>query len=361
LVPLAIESGLDSDRRQGGRSNLQPTLPNNNLLLPATSPRTDTQRPLAPPSTAQSDVASNALEQMDMPHDSNPLQVLVATLDEVERLNRGDQAMEEERDSDARGSSMGAGISGREGESNMQEMSEEEQLVYQARRTPRSNRPDVLSRGLMTVEDLDLAFSFYRQRVQPWIPVIEERNPLVVRAKSPFLFHAILLVTDYYNTSTSPRAIEVYNGLTSIVNEWIASLVFAGDHSVFTSDLVKGLLLLLYYKPVQIAFYQQRGIKSNSRIAHASKVNALASIMIHSLLRTTASFLNLQQAPTMLHMYFDNAETAAKAGIPSYEDVIADYRLWVSLIAVDNLGSLQSGRASWAGMYIFSCLAMNRY
>lgn len=52
----------------------------------------------------------------------------------------------------------------------------------------------------------------------------------------------------------------------------------------------------------------------------------------------------------MLYMYFDNAEAAANAGLPPYEEVLGDYRLWCSLIAVDNLGSLQSGRAGWAGM-----------
>lgn len=36
----------------------------------------------------------------------------------------------------------------------------------------------------------------YTQRIQPWIPVIERRSALVVREKSPFLFHVILLVTN---------------------------------------------------------------------------------------------------------------------------------------------------------------------
>lgn len=57
-----------------------------------------------------------------MPHDSNPLQVLVATLDEVERLNRGDQAMEDDRDSNERGSSTEVGTNGREGQVRLQTM-----------------------------------------------------------------------------------------------------------------------------------------------------------------------------------------------------------------------------------------------
>ncbi|GAA6024806.1 hypothetical protein JCM11491_005613 [Sporobolomyces phaffii] len=354
---FAIEAGLDQDRRQGGlRPNpaaaaaaAAPTSATTTFSLPTPSPRNPDHRPLAPPSTANSDSASHALEQMDMPGESNPLQVLVATLDEVERLNRRDQAMDEDRESDERGSSGLEPNASRKGhEARMDELSEEEQLIFQARRTPRSNRPDVFSRGLMSIEDVELAYAFYRQRVQPWIPVVEDRSPLLVRAKSPFLFHAILVVTDYYNTSTSPRAAEVYTGLTAIVNELVASVIFAPDPSLFNSDLVRGLLLLLYYKPIQTTFHHNRGVKTKSRVAHASKVNALSSLMIHSLLQRTASFLNLQQSPVLLYMYFDNPEAAAKEKIPPYEVVLDDYRLWCSLIAVDNLGSLQSGRASWA-------------
>ncbi|GAA5926170.1 uncharacterized protein JCM15063_000204 [Sporobolomyces koalae] len=347
---VAIETGLENDRRHGLRATPPlPSLPSTapSLLLPAASPRSENQRPLAPAST-HSDAAAHALEQMDMPHDSNPLQVLVATLDEVERLNRGDNAMDEERDSEERGSAPGTESGGIEDPARTDRMTEEEQLVYQAKRTPRSNRPDVFSRGLMSVEDIELAFAFYRQRIQPWLPDAEDRSPLRVRAKSPFLFHAILLVTDYYNTSTSPRAVDVYTGLTTIIHELVAGTIFAPDPSLFNSDLVRGLLLLLYYKPVQTTLFQQRGLKTNSRIAHVSKINALSSLMIHCLLQRTASFLNLQQSPAMLSMHFDNPEGAAKAGIPPYEQVLADYRLWVLLIAVDNLGSLQSGRAGWA-------------
>lgn len=210
---------------------------------------------------------------MDMPGESNPLQVLVATLDEVERLNRRDQAMEDDRESDERGSGMDTDGGRKGGEVRMEDMSEEEQLLHQARRTPRSNRPDVFSRGLMSIEDVELAFSFYRQRVQPWVPVVEDRSPLKARSASPILFHAILLVTDFYNTSTSPRAAEVYTGLTAIINELIAAIIFAPDPSVFNSDLVRGLLLLLYYKPVQTTFLHHRGLRTRSRIAHASKVS----------------------------------------------------------------------------------------
>jgi len=125
---------------------------------------------------------------MDMPGESNPLQVLVATLDEVERLNRRDQAMEDDRESDERGSGMDTDGGRKGGEVRMEDMSEEEQLLHQARRTPRSNRPDVFSRGLMSIEDVELAFSFYRQRVQPWVPVVEDRSPLKARSASPILY-----------------------------------------------------------------------------------------------------------------------------------------------------------------------------
>lgn len=241
-----------------------------------------------------SEGAAHALDLVDMPGESNPLQVLVATLDEVERLNRRDQAMEEDRDSDERGSGPDVDGSSKEGQTRrVSEMTEEEHLVHLARKTPRSHRPDVFSRGLMSIEDVELAFAFYRQRIQPWVPMFEDRSPLVVRGKSPFLFHAILLVTDYYNTSTSPRAAEVYTGLTAIMNELVASIIFAPDPSVFRSDLVRGLLLLLYFKPVQNTFYHDRGLKTNSRIAHASKVcsslTVKGSLIAHLTIRDNRS------------------------------------------------------------------------
>ncbi|GAA5870033.1 hypothetical protein JCM1840_003563 [Sporobolomyces johnsonii] len=318
----AIEAGLDNDRRSGIR--LSAPAPSASLVLPPVNPQLETQRP--------SDSAQS-LEQLDMPPDSNPLQVLVATLDEVERMNKDEQLMDDSESSEG----------GRP-----KEMTDLEQLEYWARRVPRSNKPDVFSRGLMTLEDVDLAFAFYRQRIQPWIPVVERRVPLVVRAGSPFLFHAILLVTDFYNTSTSPRAKEVYAGLTSIVNELLAAQVFAPDPSVFNPDLVRALLLLLYYKPVQTTFFSHRGLKSSSRIAHASKVNALSSLMIHSLIHRTASFLNMHQTPAFLQVYLENPDAAANAKLPPFPDVLSNYRLWCSLIAADALGSLQSGRMSWA-------------
>ncbi|GAA5944438.1 hypothetical protein JCM1841_003526, partial [Sporobolomyces salmonicolor] len=318
----AIETGLDNDRRSGVR--LPAPAPSASLVLPPVNPQLEPQRP---------SYSAQSLEQLDMPPDSNPLQVLVATLDEVERMNKDDQAMDDSESSEG----------GRP-----KEMSDLEQLEYWARRVPRSNKPDVFSRGLMTLEDVDLAFAFYRQRIQPWIPVVERRVPLVVRAGSPFLFHAILLVTDFYNTSTSPRAKEVYAGLTSIVNELLAAQVFAPDPSVFNPDLVRALLLLLYYKPVQTNFFSHRGLKSSSRIAHASKVNALSSLMIHSLIHRTASFLNMHQTPAFLQVYLENPDAAANAKLPPFADVLSNYRLWSSLIAADALGSLQSGRMSWA-------------
>lgn len=67
----SIENGLDNDRRQGLRAAPVAST-SNSLLLPTASPRNDAQRPLAPPSATNSDSATHALEQMDMPGESNP-------------------------------------------------------------------------------------------------------------------------------------------------------------------------------------------------------------------------------------------------------------------------------------------------
>lgn len=109
----------------------------------------------------------------------------------------------------------------------------------------------------------------------------DDRVPLLVQARSPFLFHCILLVTNYYNTSTSDRAREVYRGLTEIVNTLLAWQILAPDPAQTTTDLVRGMVLLLYYKPVQHNALQARGITEPGRVVHLSKVNALSSMMLH--------------------------------------------------------------------------------
>ncbi|GAA6048871.1 hypothetical protein JCM3770_003661 [Rhodotorula araucariae] len=318
----SIEAGLEADRRAGIRPNDSTSsfaLPG--LLSVSSIPQASTSSTPTRP------------DSVEMPVDSNPLQVLVSTMEQMSR-DEGDQIVAEDK-VDPQGHPLQRSLS---------ENYNIEELEWKARHELRDGRPDAFARGLVTVEDVQIAFSFYVQRIQPWIPVVEKRSPLVVREKAPFLFHIILLVTNYYNTSTTPRAREVYAGLNAIVHELLVSYILAPDPSMFTRDYVRGLLLLLYYKPVQTAAYAHRGIKASSRIVHASKINALSSLMLHSLIQRAASFIAVPQSPTLLARVLDNVDLAPA---DERKRALAEFRLWCTVIAADALGSLQSGRLTW--------------
>ncbi|BGP50230.1 hypothetical protein JCM10450v2_006146 [Rhodotorula kratochvilovae] len=318
----SIEAGLEADRSAG----LRVADSTSSFALPGL---------LSVPSIPQASTSSTPTrpDSVEMPVDSNPLQVLVSTMEQMSR-EEGDQVAAEEA-VDAHGHPL---------QRSQSESYNIDELEWKARHEMRDGRPDAFARGLVTVEDVQIAFSFYVQRIQPWIPVVEKRSPLVVREKAPFLFHIILLVTNYYNTSTTPRAREVYAGLNAIVHELLVSYILAPDPSMFTRDYVRGLLLLLYYKPVQTAAYAHRGIKASSRIVHASKINALSSLMLHSLIQRAASFIAVPQSPTLLARVLDNVDLAPA---DERKRALAEFRLWCTVIAADALGSLQSGRLTW--------------
>lgn len=332
----AIETGLDADRRAGTRPLASTS---SSLNLPEHPPLT---LPNGQPEQARGATASTApsrSEPVDMPVESNPLQMLVSTMEQMSR----DEAI----DADEPAAMMVTEPSAADADPNglgEADAAYEEHLARLARNEPRSERPDAFARGLVTLEDVQTAFAFYTQRIQPWIPVIERRGPLVVRDRSPFLFHVILLVTNYYNTSTSDRAREVYAGLTRLVHELLVSHILAPDPSMFTRDMIRALLLLLYYKPVETAAYTNRGVKSMGRIVHASKVNALSSLMIHSLVQRAASFIAIQESPRLLTPVLDHPDLASPA---DRKRALAEFRLWCTLVAADALGSLQSGRSTW--------------
>ncbi|BGP10171.1 hypothetical protein JCM10049v2_006054 [Rhodotorula toruloides] len=338
----AIEAGLESDRRSGFRPSAG-AASTSSFSLPGVASSSLPHLPAASTSlavpietrTSGSSTPAHA-ESVEMPADSNPLQVLVSTM---EQMSRDETAMDEDEGGEIFGARRSENEVGPESDPAYLE-----QLEREAKNEPRSGRPDAFARGLVTFEDVQTAFAFYVQRIQPWVPVVERRASLVVRDKSPFLFHVILVVTNYYNTSTTVRAREVYAGLNAIIHELLVAHILAPDPSMFTRDFIRGLLLLLYYKPVQTAAYSHRGIKSTSRIVHASKVNALSSLMVHSLIQRAASFIDIQSSPHRLTPVLDNP---TGVGPEERKRALAEFRLWCTLIAADALGSLQSGRITW--------------
>ena len=136
----------------------------------------------------------------------------------------------------------------------------------------------------------------------------------------------------------------MYDGLNAIVHELLVGHILAPDPVMFTRDLVRAFLLLLYYKPIQTAAYAHRGLKSSSRIVHASKINALSSLMLHSLIQRAATFISVPQSPTLLTRVLDNFEQATQ---DERKRALAEFRLWCTVVGADALGSLQSGRLTW--------------
>ncbi|GAA6031627.1 hypothetical protein JCM8097_006556 [Rhodosporidiobolus ruineniae] len=328
---LAIEAGLEADRRAGTRA------PASNFAPPP-SHLVDAQPSVSTATATTASTSAAHPDLVEMPPETNPLQVLVSTMEQMSRDEAATSEGGEEDELDD-----GAGAS--DARSEQESLGHLEQLAWKARTEPRSLRADAFARGIVTLEDVQAAFGFYVQRIQPWIPVVEKRPALVVREKSPFFFHVILLVTNYYNTSTSSRAKEVYAGLTAIVHELLVRHILAPDPSMLSRDFLRALLLLLYYKPVQ-ASYAERGLKSSSRIVHASKVNALSSLMIHAMMRQTSSFLGIQQAPANLAAVLD-APASSPVPPAARDRALSDFRIWCTVIAADALGSLQNGRTSW--------------
>ena len=59
-------------------------------------------------------------------------------------------------------------------------------------------RPDVLDRGILTIRECEDEFDLFFQHIHPWAAFLSnklDRQPLIVRARSPLLFHAILITT----------------------------------------------------------------------------------------------------------------------------------------------------------------------
>lgn len=143
-----------------------------------------------------------------------------------------------------------------------------------------------------------------------------------------------------YNTSTSQRAREVYSGLCEIVNTLLAWHILAPDAKKTNADFVRALIILLFYKPVQHAAMAARGVTDSGRASHMSKVNALSSVMLQSIVHKMADHIGINHAPKV----FVTAVSNASATNPVSTKVLSDLRLHYWLCMADIHGSLHSGR-----------------
>ncbi|KDE09579.1 hypothetical protein MVLG_00474 [Microbotryum lychnidis-dioicae p1A1 Lamole] len=298
-----IESGLEVDRRA------------RNSAAPSSSTASGSAQ------RATSTVSSSLSRLLDVepPPESMPLHILLQTVDKIEALSSTEASVNE-------------WVTG------------EEKMVQD---TPSTSKPDAIARGLISVEDADAAFAFFHDRIAPWIPIFgddADRSALGVQSRSPFFFHVVLCVTNYYNQATSERAREVYRGLTELVNLILAHQILAADPNLIGTDFIRGLLLIIYYKPVQHIAYAAQGITDVGRATHSSKVNHWSSIMIHGIIHRTAEAIGLPRAPQAFLAALD-ASTVPGAP-PIDNEVLCRLRTHYALCIADVHGSLQSGRVA---------------
>lgn len=88
-------------------------------------------------------------------------------------------------------------------------------------------RADVLSRNLMTVSEVEAEFELFFKHISPWAAHLSDtldRHPLALRARSPLLFHAILLTSIYYRPTTEDN-IELYKAIAAIHDSILAPMM----------------------------------------------------------------------------------------------------------------------------------------
>ncbi|BGP47584.1 hypothetical protein JCM10450v2_003447 [Rhodotorula kratochvilovae] len=230
-------------------------------------------------------------------------------------------------------------------------------------------RPDALDRGVMTMDECDKTFEIFFTRLAPWtpfFPAIDQRTnalpdayaPLAIRARSPLLFHTILLATAYFLLpSPGERSKRVYLGLTGIVNELIAPVIISMSKADMTSDTIRSLLLFVMWKPVQHAHFLLSSTHSDPSAAEAErfyKNNAASSASVW-LLET--HLLRALSLPSSAPLAFAHAvqragaegrpfDAAYVASSPSAQKAVDDLRLVYWTLVVDAHGALTTGRAA---------------
>ncbi|GAA6058651.1 hypothetical protein JCM10212_004062 [Sporobolomyces blumeae] len=203
-----------------------------------------------------------------------------------------------------------------------------------------SIRPDALGRSLLTVEECEAEFDFYFEHLQPWTCLLSttlDRQPLVVRERSPLLFHAILLITIYYRPRTAANLL-LYRSISSLLDALLAPQILCPQPDTLSSDFVRAIHLLLLYKPVQYAALSARGVRD---LESASKMNVRASWLLRLLVSRVAAFIGLPSVATAFAQAFANQNNAA---IP--EEVVAQQRLYLGCVFHESHGALQSGKSA---------------
>ncbi|GAA5843712.1 hypothetical protein JCM9279_000113 [Rhodotorula babjevae] len=204
--------------------------------------------------------------------------------------------------------------------------------------------PDVLERGIMTLDECEAEFDIFFTHIQPWAALLSvalDRQPLAVRARSPLLFHAILLLALYYRPRTRANLAR-YCAVSSLVDALLAPQILcpqAGDLS--GGDFVRAVHLLLMYKPVQYARLEACGVTDASAVESSSKMNVAASWMLRLLVSRVSTFIGLPSIADSFAQAFANQQFA-----PIADSLVSQERLYLDCVFRELTGALQSGKSS---------------
>ncbi|BGP31569.1 hypothetical protein JCM10296v2_003341 [Rhodotorula toruloides] len=210
-------------------------------------------------------------------------------------------------------------------------------------------RPDAVERGVMTIDECTKSLEIFFNRIAPWIPVFPSPPAPAwsldaLRARSPVLFHVMLLTTSYFLLpSPGDKSKKVYLQLLTLVNELVAPIVLGTMKADLTPDLVRALLILLVYKPVEYSHLLHTHATTPTAAERAAKNNAASSAMIWMLETFVVRRIGLDSAPADFARAYQSAGGEASK-IPS--SVIDNLRLFMWFLVTDVHGALTTGRAT---------------
>ncbi|GAA5834674.1 hypothetical protein JCM11251_003628 [Rhodosporidiobolus azoricus] len=199
--------------------------------------------------------------------------------------------------------------------------------------------PDVLRRSVLSPEECQQLFDFFFVSLHPWIMMLsldEDRNAMLVRQRSPLLFHTILLLTSAYSM---PFPSQLHLTLVTFLNNILAPQLLNPQPHELNTDFLRAMDLCTLYKQVQFGARRAEGV-DDAEAVRMTKVNGLASWMIQGIFSRTAERLELH---TIVGK-FARAYSASASGTPIPKELIRDLRLWFWLLSNDVHGNVQSGR-----------------
>lgn len=112
------------------------------------------------------------------------------------------------------------------------------------------------------------------------LDIKEDSQSMLVHARSPLLFHTILLLASSYD---NPFPSTLHTTLITFTNSILAPQILSPQPNELNCDFLRAIDLLNLFKPTQIAARRQDGM-SEAQSMRVSKLNTLASWMLQTLL-----------------------------------------------------------------------------